>query len=451
MYIRRMRFGEFLKRLIFVLILGSAALLAGSKFYIEHRVTAFLKEITAVTAGKGELRYLNVYSSFDGRVGVEGIGYYPAANVDMAPIIIEEAVLSTPSHLYLLGLQGDGLARSMSLELKGLRVDTGSFFNMGPGTEGPSISGNPFESLACGNVDTFRSPDLANMGIQGADRVNLAINYNRLPNDSTTLSLIQNTANISSLKMLLNFNASGVHSLNLRQLPPTIELKSANLTIAAGSFSNNRNSYCAKLTDMTVEQFVEANIEATLVALLREGVQPEPGLIEQYRAFMLGSGWTLESNPGSPLAIAEALTLDSALLPNRLKLHSKLTGQQSIPFRFAQVVQLPVEEDETRVNATPLVDPATGLIPKTVTKKTPDRLVEVPISDLKLFVDTVVMIHTTSRQEYIGLVIEIADSGLRINTRRVRGNADMEIPFQQISSVSVQEFEFDRIMHPQEE
>ena len=94
MYKRRMRFGEMIKRLFFALILGFAALLGGSKFYIEYQVKNFLDEIAQDTAAIGEFRYLTVYSSFDGRLGVKGIGFYPSAAVDMAPIIVDEVVLS---------------------------------------------------------------------------------------------------------------------------------------------------------------------------------------------------------------------------------------------------------------------------------------------------------------------------------------------------------------------
>jgi hypothetical protein len=452
MYKRRLRFGELIKRLFFVLILGSAALLAGSKFYIEHRVTSFLDRITLNTSSVGDFRYLDVYSTFDGRIGVEGVGFYPSPDVDMIPVIVDEIVLSTPGYLYLLGIKGDGFPRSMGLALKGLRVDTGSFFNLGPGTDGASISGNPFESLACGNVDNFRAPDLANMGFQGADRVNLNLDYNMLPSGSATLSLVQNTADISSIRLLLNFNASGLHLLAVGQLPPGIVLKSGTLSITASSFSESRNRYCAQLTDLTEEQFVEANIKEALTKLGRQGLRPESELIDQYRAFMLGSGWILESKPTAPLAMPETLAMGPALLINRLNLKSKLTGQQYSPFRLSRVERVLEQAEVQSGLATPVMDPLTGVVPSAdIVRKTTDPLIEVSRAEMGSFVDHYVKIKTNRQEEYIGVLLEVIGSGLRIRTRMPGGSADIEIPYARITSVTARESVYNRVLNPPEQ
>ena len=449
----RMRFGDLLKRLVLGLILGSAAVVFGSRYYVEHRVTSYLDQIAqaAVLAETGDLRYLKVYSTFEGQIGVEGIGFYPPGDADEAPIIVDELVISTPGYLYLLGLQGDAWPRTMQVELKGLRVDSSAYFNLGPGTEGSSISGNPFESLACGNVDSFRSPDLAAMGLQGAERVNLSISYNMLTDNSVTLSLRQNTANVSIVTLLLNFNAEGLHAKKIGQLPEKIELKSGNLTIKAGSFSNVRNGYCADLTGRNVEQFVNANIEAALAVLQHNSLQPLPEMIEQYRAFMLGSDWTLESKPGDPLVIADLRDLESSLLLDRLALRSKLQGQQHSSFGFTVIAALIEQDDNATGYSTPLIDPVTGLMPSMVRlRNTSDRLVEVPLSEIGLYIDTVLTIRSTSRQEYIGLLIAVEEGGLRINTNYQSGNANVLLPIDQISMVRLHQSVIKRIKQAQQ-
>jgi len=439
MYKRRLRFGELLKRALLIGLVTVAVVAGGAKLLAEYRVESAMLVIATRLAPFGDLRYLDVSTSYDGRVHIDGISFYPGDDLDIDPILAEEAVVLTPGMLYLLGFEGGPIPNRMGLSLLGLWVDIASYTGLGE-YGGGALSGNPFESLACGNVDTIQAPDLERMGYSREFRMDLHMRY-RMMGDTLQISFEQSSVELSGFSLSLDILAPGILVNPFGIGTRHVKLTRIDLQLDSAEFNRRRNAFCADAEGVSESEYIERNIRQAMAQLRRRGVVPGDEIVEHYRAFIKGAGsWSFESTPVPPIALSDIIAFDIDQLLEWLSIASTVDGKAPETVRF-ETFDL-VSTDEEDEDASPREDMVDQRV---VLAQRLDPWITIELSTAPALVDERIRVFTVRAKEYSGTLLSVDGNQIILNTRVPGGLATIPILRSQIDEFQTKESILDRL------
>lgn len=434
MYKRRVRLGDVIKRfvLIVVVIAGVAAL--GAKFLAGYRVRSALDELTARLAPVGDLSYLDVSTTYDGKVHIKGMGFYPDDAIDMDPLITQEAVLLTPGMLYLLGLEGGPIPSRMGISLIGLWVDLAGLTGLGE-FSGGSLSGNPFEALACGEVDSFQAPDLHAMGYPTDMRMDLHLRYQMMGN-MLSVVMEQSSLELAGFGVEVDVEAPGVLINPLGVNSQEVKLARMRINLDATEFNKRRNRFCADREGVDENEFIDRNVQLALEQMAIRGIEPSAETLAHYRAFIAGQGsWNLETNPVPPVALADAPAFDADQLIEWLNINSTIDGERPTTLKFDRFRLV----EEVAENGEENPDSRMEQDQRVVVAQQSDPWINVPISEIGQLTEQRVRLYTSRAKEYVGFLTSSENGQAVIETRVPGGMATIPIPLDQIDQLQVRQ------------
>jgi len=395
------------------------------KIYLNVQIKSQLDKAAGQLALFGSLNYGDVSTDMDGRISIKNLSFLPFNGSSMPPVITEQINIRTPGLGFLAGFDRKEFPRNMGLSIRGLEV---GLFDLSKfsGTSN-SISLNPFEAKACGDIEEFTAGDLREMGYDSA-KVDLRADYRYQPLDRTiTFDIKQNTQNISDIDLKLVVDAPNVNDVVKRNVIPQLALASLRISVDASSFNRRRNAYCALEQNISRIDAIELNIEQAAESLRQSGYEPPPGLIEQYRMFINGNGnWVFTSKPLRSIDLFSLAEKSPKEIFERLQIQAGIGNSASEPMKFERVVSNAQGEWEILKE---------GEKPEKV--KFTKGWQEIPVAQVASHIGSKVSIRTQKQTSYSGTLLSVGAEEIRIESRFNEGRANLPIKKDKITQLSV--------------
>ncbi|MDX1570203.1 MAG: hypothetical protein R3200_06935 [Xanthomonadales bacterium] len=416
-YKRRTPLSTQLFRLLLIILVAAVGFGFYSKWKVEQTVAGTLDDWASQVAPIGDLRYLNVTAGLDGVLSIDGLSFYPSDAADVPPMITEKISVAFPHFLAMTGIYPSGLPRRLSATAEGVRFDVG--------LSGRTVSGNPFEALACGDITEFAVLDLEAMGF-GDPTAMIRAGYGVAAPDQLDISLTQTTGGFATAGLEARLQLPGIESaIRNRRPPPTggsLAIVSLSITLEAADFNVARNKYCAELLGGTPLDAVAANVEATLATIQDWGWTPSEAVLDQYESFIAGAGkLVLSAEPATPVLPESLAGLTPVQIIERLNVRLSAANREPVPLELAAYEAPPVEVEE-----------GSG---QTILRTGEWLLVD--FEELGQHLGETVQINTRQLRRYDGRLEGVDDSEVRIATRVPGGDAVVPIARSQIRNIKV--------------
>lgn len=431
---RRGLFGHVFVWLRNLLLIG-IVLVAAARFYTEYRLDKQLDQLAGMVAPVGTLTFGKSYTAFSGDIGVETVSFIPDPGLDVPPATLSKGVLHTPGFLWVLGLRGgETIPPSMGITLEGLSMELGD----GSGG-GSSISGIPFETLACGEITEFQTIDLEAMGF-GRHQIGLTGRYRVIPPERVELQMVVQAADAAETHVDIELNINNLMEFIRGRVSPQVELAALDVALHAAEFNRRRNDYCASQIEGEVEDFLSNHIAEAQEVLLTSGYTVGIGLLDQYRRFASGEGvWTFLGRPDRPVQLSELMGVDPLVLLELLNINAAIGSALPEPvvvsrFRTSLEGEQVVESESTERNADG------GRVIR-VTGQKRFSWVLVPLANVAGYVGRDVRIETRFGKLYAGSLTRVEDGQVIVQTRLPGGQAEIPIPLTQITAFRVRQHE----------
>ncbi len=421
------------------LLLLAAVVVVGAKFYVDYRLGNNMDQWKNRSAPLGTMTYQDIYATFGGDIVLEGFSFLPDRAAPIPPLVVEKAILHTPGFLFILGFRGDdNIPESLGASVVGLRGGLSDLAVGGDSIE-PSVSGIPFETLACGNVNRFQDIDMDAMGF-GPLSVNLSARYRVDPPDRIDVQIIQENADAATLTSDIDLAVPNLADANRGRAAPDVRIKAITVAINASEFNKRRNQYCAESSETSVQQFLNNHMDEVLLAMAESGYVPGPSTMSQYQQFAEGEGtWTFQVRPDRPLQLTDLMVNDPLELVRLVNLNSSIGSRIPSPVTLTRAVRARAEGEDDSSDV-PVVEGEFGLTANQGSSKR-IRWVEVPVSSLGSYVGGGVRLGTRFGKQYTGRLIRIDADTAYVETRLPGGDATVPIPLSQLVEVRVPEFE----------
>ncbi len=413
--------GRLLVVVLVVAIVGAVA----AKVWVNRQINGQLEQLQVDLREVGQLNWSGVYNSFNGDRGVSQLSFIPNRGSSLPPFSVEQVnVRSGPyQHLLRAALFGSHQWPDEStITFSGLSVH---FVDLLGVTESATLSGNPFEALACADVDEFIRTDLEAMELYSSESEG-SVEIARQGPSQLEITLTQSIGEFTVSRLGVELQ---VASLDTGPQWTEATLSNAWLSLAAKQFNNERNKYCATKTDLAQSDFVDANIAAMVRALGLRGWQLDSLTLNAYREFLQGAEpWRFEVVPETPILLGELVTPAGR-------------AEQLAASRIQNTVgSRGLTKDSSLVAIEPLVE-YTGpqiYVPEqspSVVRRV-NRWQSIEASALGSYVNRPVKIATPG-SEYQGYLDAVIDGRAVIATRVPGGIAQIPIAVDQIVSVEV--------------
>ena len=408
------------------LVLFVAAVMGGVTLYIRSQIkTALERAITELSPG-AEMRYASVSVTLGGTVRVQNIEIRPRMFND--PVRIEGIEVETPGLWFLLtgpnklvnGQLPEHLratVRSLAFDLDGPMAETfDRFFAAAMQT-----SGAPAPLSNCGDVRYFDLNAFQRLGYPSFV-FDISLGY-RFEKGGGPLRITTEWRMRDLAVTTINLELAGVSS-NLTNVRGTqARLRAFNAVYQDLSLIDRTKRYCTKASGMTVEQYIESEVNRWAASYRQWGLVPGPGLRQAHREF-----WT---KPGEVrLQVTPSAELDMQTLPlfkpedivSMLNLRLSVNGKEVTDLSVVSVPSTP-----TRA-ALPL---PTG--PASVTSE----FRAVPTMDLAGHIGKTVRLHLTHGATREGRLLQVLDGTARVERRYPGGVMTLAIPLRQVERVEV--------------
>ncbi len=403
-----------------VILLGAVALF-GSKFYVEHRVDEGLREFARNIGFIGSLSHRKVSAGFDGKLTVSQLSFRPddALGAGAVPLIMDEAVVDFGSYGALIRTSPQNLPFELELMLNGIRLDFGSVETV--------VTGNPAEAFACGEIRSFEPIDLEAMGFEDA-RSNLRMGYKlRTASERVAFDMALSTGSAASTRFMIDLEVPGLMRVFRSRTPappPDVTVVEAEFVADATRFNPKRNEICAAELGVTVEEAIAANVDAAMAALADAGWATDPSFIEQYEAFMAGSGeWRIAAKPAMPVSMASLERVDDVnWLLNRFNVMGAVGNAPPRSFKLERVYRSLASGDDRAASQ--------GLA-------TVGRWRVISPEEYGAQVGKRVTISTVTGKSYTGALLSVTGGELTMRARLPGGSAEIPIPLAQLREFKI--------------
>ncbi|HSC84107.1 MAG TPA: hypothetical protein VLC30_10870 [Pseudomonas sp.] len=227
-----------------------------------------------------QISYRGITSSFDGRVGVEGIKVQVPALAD--EFRIEQAELKFKSLMDLLSFKerlGEGkFPEQMAVNIKGLALEVhGPFMAM---LKAPTAENNlqsALATVACGSVSSIGVDQLLEMGYRTLE-TDAQFTYLFQPGAQTlTFNLTADTRNMGEYRVSLSLANMSEKPGDLRVNPPRVSMLTVELN--DNQYQRKVNSYCAGKTGQEEEVYLQTALNHLDSSLRSQRIALDPKLL----------------------------------------------------------------------------------------------------------------------------------------------------------------------------
>lgn len=232
------------------------------------------------------LSYQGITSSFDGRVGVEGVKVQvPMVNDDFR---IEHAELKFKSLGELLSFKerlAEGkFPEQMSVSLSGLEVDVhGAFMEMIRQEPEKADLASAWSSVACGSSRQIGVDDLLEMGYRTLE-TDAKFSYLFQPGAQTlTLNLTADVRDMGDYRLSLSLANMSEKPGDLRVNPPRISALTAEIN--DNQYQRKISSHCAGKLGQSDEQYLQTSIEHLDKSLRSQRVALAPEVLNALKNY----------------------------------------------------------------------------------------------------------------------------------------------------------------------
>ncbi|MEK1906687.1 MAG: hypothetical protein AAAB13_12955 [Pseudomonas sp.] len=228
-----------------------------------------------------QISYRGITSSFDGRVGVEGIKVHVPMFRD--EFQIEHAELKFKGLMDLLSfkerLDQGKFPEQMAVNIKGLALEVhGPLMEMlKQPPEGKDLQ-TALASVACGNVDTIGVDQLLAMGYRTLE-TDAEFSYLFQPGAQTlTFNMTADTRDMGEYRVSLSLANMSEKPGDLRVNPPRVSMVTVELN--DNQYQRKVNSYCAGKMGQKDEVYVQTALDHLDASLRSQRIALDPKLLE---------------------------------------------------------------------------------------------------------------------------------------------------------------------------
>ncbi len=408
------------------LVLLVAAVVGGVTLYIRSEVKTALEDAVTALSPVAETRYASMSVTPRGTIRVQDIELRPRAFNDR--LHIEGIEVETPGLWFLLTsttkLRGGDLPEHLRVTLRGLA------FNLdGPMAESldrfiaaaVQSSGVPPVSN-CGDVRYIDLNAYQRLGYQSFV-FDASLGY-RFEKGGGPLRMTTEWRMRDLGVATLNFEFVGASPSRIQAIGARARLRAFDLVYQDLSFTDRLKRYCTQASGMSVEQYIESEVNRNAAAYQKQwGFVPGPGLRQAYREFLTRPGEVrLQVTPSIEMDMETLRLFKPEDFASMLNLRVSVNGKA-----VTDLSLMPVSSAPTRPTPAPPAGPAS------VT----NEFRAVPTMDLDRHVGKAVRVHLTQGGMREGRLLQVVDGTARVERRFPGGTMTLAIPFRQIERVEV--------------
>lgn len=409
------------------LVLFAAAVVGGVTLYIRYQIKTALEDAITEISPFAEMRYASVSVSLGGTIRVRDIEIRPRPFND--PLRIEGIEVETPGLWFLLTrpkkLSDGQLPEHLRATLRGLA------FNLdGPMAEtfdrffamAMQSSGAPAPLSNCGDVRYFDLNAFQRLGYQSFV-FDISLGY-RFEKDGGPLRITTEWRMRDLGVTTVNLEFVGASSNLTKVMATQARLRAFDVVYLDLSLIDRTKRYCAQASGMTVEQYIESEVNRSAAAYQAQwGLVQGPGLRQAHREFLTRPGEVrLQITPSVELDIETLRLFKPEDIVSMLNLRVSVNGKA-----VTDLSMMPAPSTRTRPAPSPAAAP--GFVAS--------EFRAVPTADLDRHTGKTVRLHLTHGATREGRLLQVLDGMARVERRLPGGTMTLAIPLRQIERVEV--------------
>jgi len=434
---------------LFIIIVGIPLVVFGLlKGYLWYTVKDQLDKVVNQLSPVAAVKYGIIHTSLSGTVGVEDITIAPYQLQDtirIGSIVYDAKSLAGLVKLKRLSEEGT-FPEQFDIAINDFKLDMNAHYLGLLDRYETNLFGLPIDAIGCGELTHFGPAELHAMGYNVIDvdmkfgfRFDLAQNY-----AETRVDFSADEVASGRFEQTLHFTAPSLAVAQAVFAKPG--LTGMSLTYTDHSYNSRKNSYCAKLLDVSVEEFIDRHLARTKTFARRHGFIPGQELLDGYRDFLVNSGEIhVAVDPVEPFDITtlknynvndlmEWLNFDVRVNGKRVEdlgLHSKFAARDpagSTPVLQAQPPGAARPRPSRRVPGPAQQETVSseeaGYHTATV-KQLPDHL------------GKYVKITTRDGREFAGTIQEVTSTAIKIKQRMRSGTVTLPVRIADVDTIRV--------------
>ncbi len=439
-----------IRNIVIAAVLAVLALAAGIKGYIHHQfktnIDASLRSIQPLA----QIKYSDLSTSlFTGKVELKNVRV--SATFLPESIALGDITLETPGYAYMLQgpdkLKQGELPSHLGLAVENFYFDlhgeTAQWFNRMVKRMQPMYAS---ERTLCAGKSLFSPADYKEMGYSRLkSKLRFAYDFNE--NKKTlNIVLMASTQNMGSMNATINLaNIASMSSDKMMQGDmPT--LTNVEVNYQDQTYSPRIVKYCAALSNMTKEKFIEAEVkQSDKYFYMKWGAAPGKGLREAYKDFLLKPDLvTLTMTPSKPINPMMLTSMSQNELFEALNVNLTINGLLIEDLSFKLPSQAFITQFEQQRAASldfgallrgePIKAP-TKVKKFNAHKKTPAKYHKIRLSHAKKYMDDYIRIMTTEGHKRKGQLIKMDEKNLYLQKKVEGGKFTMIVPREKIKTI----------------
>jgi len=266
-------------------LLGVLAVALLIKVSLWLSVRSIMNDAIAQVSPFMSLSYQGITSSFDGRVGVEGIRVHVPMLGDEFRVAKAELKFKGLKDLlsFKERLEQGKFPEQMAMRLDGLTLDVhGPLMEMIKRPPQPGLDA-ALASVACGKSSHIGVDELLDMGYRTLE-TDAEFSYLYQPGAQTlTFNLTADTRDMAEYRLSLSMANMSEKPGDLRMNPPRVS--SIVLELNDNQYQRKVNAYCAARLGQSEEEYLRTTMEHLDSSLRTQRIGLEPALLESLKAY----------------------------------------------------------------------------------------------------------------------------------------------------------------------
>ena len=299
---------------------------AGLVGYLRHDTRRYADQAIALLRPYAEVSYGNVSVSLSGSVGIDGIRirWQQGEEISIGSIQLQSSALF-PLSVIRRAWQTGRLPRSVSVSISDLELPVRSRLLQQWLGAATNEGGTTFRYTRCGGIKAFSPEALQAMGYQTLS-MDLHVGYDLGTAPGEVMLRIALRDMLSAEVVIgLVLAANPLLPQELLRTPP--RLSNAVLTLDDHSLNARTNHLCAASSGLTVEHYIDAQVQFFAESLRRQGLYAGPALLAAYRRYLTaGERIELSVQPDRPISSHELRVLTPTAIFQLLKVQFKVIG-----------------------------------------------------------------------------------------------------------------------------
>ncbi|MGV6851073.1 MAG: hypothetical protein ACWA5R_02700 [bacterium] len=425
-----------LRRILLFVVLPLLFLMGLGKWYITKTINTGLEQAAMQLSELGTLSYSDANYTWLGDIVILDFEFSPRGGGG--------TFFSKEIRLEIKNTQGGSIIFGDSRPGSGTILLTGIDMTLLTGSLGRnSMSGNPMEAEACGDINYFTSGDLIKMGFDEVE-TDLKLVFSLSPeNGQTSFELTATTHPLSKLTTVLEFSFPPVAPQKFSSYDLLkAQLSHFDATFEDLGFVKKRNRFCADKVDSTTTDYIAQHSHDAQQWLQKYRLKMGQDTLSVYKQFQQNKQSKLSfiSNP-RPVSLQDISNLSLRGWLKTLNLQVSINNSRPVSFKLLRVKESQQDQklnpDQQKENAT--LDANQQDILKTNINQpkrlTLSKLKEIKKPELPQYIDKKIRIYSANGNFHEGILVKVLDSKIIINVRRGAGFATYPIKLSKIRKI----------------